>query len=51
SKKLDYVKVGLFLILEQKRLVNYKLQLSANTRIHLVFYVLLLESADAKTLV
>ncbi|PSN58859.1 hypothetical protein BS50DRAFT_509651, partial [Corynespora cassiicola Philippines] len=51
SKKLDHVKVRLFLILEQKGLVNYKLQLSANTRIYLVFYVLLLESANAEILV
>ncbi|PSN64806.1 hypothetical protein BS50DRAFT_498190, partial [Corynespora cassiicola Philippines] len=51
SKKLDYVKIRLFLILERKRLVNYKLQLSANTKIYLVFYVLLLESTNAEILV
>ena len=49
SKKLDHVKVGPFLILERKGPVNYKLQLPANARIHPVFYVSLLEPADAET--
>ena len=49
SKKLDYVKVGPFLVKQQKGPVNYKLDLPKNTNIHLVFYILLLELADAQT--
>ena len=49
SKKLDHVKVRLFFIEEKKRPVNYWLQLPKDTKIHLVFHVSLLESADPKT--
>ncbi|KXL47736.1 MAG: hypothetical protein FE78DRAFT_126556, partial [Acidomyces sp. 'richmondensis'] len=51
SKKLDYVKVGPFLIEEQRGLVNYRLVLlkDADAKIHPVFYVLLLEPADPET--
>ena len=44
-KKLDVVKLGLFKILRKKGLVNYELELPKRMRIHLVFYVLLLELA------
>ena len=47
SKKLDHVKVGPFLVKQQKGLVNYKLKLPEDTNIHLVFHVSLLELADA----
>ena len=49
SKKLDYIKVRLFLVKQQKGLVNYKLDLPKNTNIHLVFYILLLELVDTQT--
>jgi len=47
SKKLDYVKVGLFLIAEKKSNLNYQLELPKDARIYLVFYISLLELADA----
>ena len=49
NKKLDYVKVGPFLINKQTGLVNYKLELLKDSRIHLVFHVLALELADPLT--
>ena len=45
SNKLDSLRIGLFKVKRQIGLVNYKLQLPKDTRIHLVFYVLLLELA------
>ena len=44
-KKLDIVKLGLFKILRKKGLVNYELELPKRMRIHLVFYISLLELA------
>ena len=49
SKKLDHVKVRLFLIKQQKGLVNYELDLPRDTNIHPVFYVSLLELVDTQT--
>ena len=49
SKKLDYIKVRLFLVKQQKGLVNYKLDLPRDTNIHLVFHILLLELVDTQT--
>ena len=46
TKKLDYVKVGLFLVDEQRGKVSYKLSLPKDARIHLVFHISLLELAD-----
>ena len=43
------MKVRLFLIKQQKGLVNYELDLPRDTNIHPVFYILLLELADTKT--
>jgi len=48
-KKLDYVKVGPFLIEEQKGPVNYRLRLPKDVKIHPVFYISLLEPADPET--
>jgi hypothetical protein len=45
TKKLDAVKLGPFKILRQKGPVNYELELPKRMRIHLVFYVSLLEPA------
>ncbi len=47
SKKLNYVKVGSFLVKKTKKSVNYKLDLFKNVRIFPVFYILLLKSADS----
>src|SRR5437868_4833140 len=49
SSKLDHKKLGLFKIKWKTRLVNYKLDLLASMRIHLVFYILLLELAPPNT--
>ena len=49
SKKLDHVKVGPFLIAEQRSAVNYRLQLPNDARIHPVFHISLLEPADPST--
>ena len=43
SDKLNYKKIGLFEILEEVGLVNFKLKLLGTIRINLVFYALLLE--------
>jgi hypothetical protein len=45
SNKLNSLKVGLFKVLAKTRPVNYKLKLLALIKIHLVFYVKLLELA------
>ena len=45
TKKLDYVKVGPFLVDEVRGKLNYKLKLLKDARIHLVFYISLLELA------
>lgn len=49
TKKLDQVKVGPFLIDEQRGPVNYRLTLPPDAKIHPVFHVSLLEPADAET--
>ena len=49
SKKLDYVKVGPFLVKQQRGLVNYKLDLPKDTNIYPVFYISLLELVDTQT--
>ncbi len=48
-KKLEHIKVGLFLIKKIKKLVNYELDLSKNVRIFPIFYILLLESVNSST--
>ena len=49
SKKLNHQKIESFFIKQVKESVNYELELSSNTRIHLVFHIFLLKSADFKT--
>jgi hypothetical protein len=50
SKGLNYVKVGLFLVLKKNGLVTYILKLLADTKVYSRFYVNLLELADKNTL-
>ncbi len=49
SKKLNYIKVGPFLVKKTKKSVNYKLDLFKNVKVFPVFYILLLEPADPST--
>ncbi|KAI6789405.1 hypothetical protein KC331_g215 [Hortaea werneckii] len=49
TKKLDQVKVGPFLIEEQKGPQNYRLKLPKDARIHPVFHISLLEPAAKDT--
>jgi hypothetical protein len=50
SKGLNNVKVRLFLILKQNRLVTYTLKLLPDTKIYPRFYISLLEPANLETL-
>ena len=47
NNKLDYKKLGLFVVEQVIRPVNYKLRLPEHIQIHPVFYILLLELALA----
>ncbi len=49
-KKLDYIKVGPFLVDEQRGKASYKLHLPKDARIYLVFYISLLELVDSTIL-
>ena len=49
STKLDFKKLGPFEILEKIGPVNYKLRLPANSRLHPIFHVSLLEPAKGET--
>jgi len=49
SNKLNYMKLESFKILEEKKLINYKLNLSASMKIHLIFHISLLKFADSNT--
>ena len=49
SRKLDAVKVGPFLIKDQKGPVNYELDLPKDARVHPVFHISLLEPAHQDT--
>src|SRR5271163_3485537 len=46
SDKLDHKKIGLFKIKRNIRDINYELYLSPTIRIHSIFYISLLKSAD-----
>src|SRR5271167_3577032 len=46
SDKLDFKKLGLYKIKKAIGLVNFKLLLLHNLRIHLIFYIVLLKLAD-----
>ncbi len=49
NKKLNYVKVKLFLVKKTKKLINYKLDLFKNVEVFLVFYILLLKLVNSIT--
>jgi len=49
SNKLNHMKLELFEILEEKKLINYKLNLSTSMKIYSVFHIFLLKSADLNT--
>ena len=49
SKKLNHVKIDPFFIKQQKKSVNYELNLFSDIKIHSIFHVSLLKSADPKT--
>ncbi len=49
--KLDFKKLGLFEILDKVGKVNYRLQLLANSKLHLVFYISLLELVRGNLLI
>ena len=51
SNKLNHMKLESFEILEEKKLINYELNLSASIKIHSIFYIFLLKSADLNTLI
>jgi len=51
SNKLNHIKLKFYKILEIKELINYKLNLSTSMRIHLIFHICLLKSADSNTLI
>ena len=48
--KLNHIKVESFLIEKIKKSFNYQLQLLTDIKIHSVFYIFLLKSADAEIL-
>jgi len=49
SNKLNHTKLESYKILEIKESINYKLDLSASMRIHLIFHICLLKFADLNT--
>ena len=51
SKKLNHVKVGPFFIKQQRKSVNYELNLSSDIKIHPIFHVSLLKSANPETFI
>ena len=48
SKKFDYIKVKPFFIKAKKRIGSYNLKLFKDTKVQLIFYILLLELTDSK---
>ena len=51
NNKLNHIKLKSFRILETRKLVNLKLNLSTLMRIHSVFHIFLLKSADSNTFI
>jgi len=46
SNKLNHMKLKSFEILEEKKLINYELNLSASMKIHSIFHISLLKSVN-----
>ena len=46
SKKFNYIKVELFFIKDIKKNISYKVELSYNTQICFIFYILVLKSVN-----
>ena len=51
SNKLNHTKLESFRVLRAKESINYKLNLSASMRVHSVFHICLLKSADSNTFI
>ena len=51
NKKLNHIKIDLFFIKQQKESINYKLNLFSNIKIHSIFHVSLLKSANQNTFI
>ena len=51
SNKLNHTKLESYKILEIKESINYKLDLSTSMKIHSIFHICLLKSADSNTLI
>ena len=49
--KLDYKKISLFIIKNKKSNITFELELSKKIKIHLIFYILFLESANPNILI
>ncbi len=49
SNKLNHTKLKSYRILEIKKSINYKLNLSTSIKIHSIFHICLLKSADLNT--
>ncbi len=49
NKKLNHVKIELFLIKKTKKLINYELDLFKNVKVFLVFHISLLKLIDLTT--
>ena len=49
SNKLNHMKLESFEILEEKKSINYELNLSTSMKIYLIFDIFLLKSADSNT--
>jgi len=49
SNKLNHTKLESYKILEIKESINYKLDLSTSMKIHSIFHICLLKSADSNT--
>ena len=51
NSKLDHIKLESFKILKAKKSVNYRLNLLIFMKIHSVFYIFLLKSANSNTFI
>jgi len=47
NKKLNYIKIKLFSIKKIKGLINYELNLLADVKVYLIFYIFILKLVDS----